>query len=566
MTGSVFPRHGVVKVVVGLGTLVAVLLAIDGMGFTAPLRRALQGNSGPAGLPGSNLEKIYRQLGLDPPTSTLLPSSPEEMVSSVVVDEEDFHLGWPLLSIVADEDDLYDENNGIVANPLNHGRAWERIAYVSYFEDRELVSATRAGIRMHGGATRRVPYRTSYRLYFRDVYGSDPARQSVLFGRFGLAAANLVVRDSSPLMPWANVYAFELGRRVGAIVPRVKPARLRINGEYKGQYLLTEHLHPDGWGFSWFGHRNFSYVGFRGDRKPRSVQAFEELSTWARSDTGPLSIEEAAERLDVELFTAHIFTQVFCGAGDWAQGAAVRDESRAGALWFWVLWDLDNCFLPGRRSNIEKVWERPGLDTVLASRMRDKDLRTVLFRRLLLSPEYRSYFVRRVMDWLNHRVTADFFASLNTYYRYLNSPRSRGGSVWREFAGERAAFLRKEMQERLEAGALHVVSLEAPVAARFVIDGHPEAGGYSGRYFDGELLDLQIEPTEGLALDHWLINGERLDSETVSLAVYEPMTIRPVFVGESDEGARSILDPEFRPDSQGGSRSAPGSSNGKVSS
>ena len=103
------------------------------------------------------------------------------MPSSTVVPPEDVTRGLPLLSIHVDEAELHDPDTGIIANAGGRGRAWERRATVSYYQEGRLRFAGGAGIRIHGGLTRLVASRKSFRLYFRREYGADRLWAGVLF-------------------------------------------------------------------------------------------------------------------------------------------------------------------------------------------------------------------------------------------------------------------------------------------------------------------------------------------------------------------------------------------------
>jgi len=119
----------------------------------------------------------------------------KNMPSSLVISDENFVKGWPLISIVTDDDSLYSPETGIVTNYNGRGQQWERLAYVSYYEDGKLLFATSAGLRLHGGRSRRPPTKeemanrlmlpenarkkkASFRLYFRDDYGMNHIQPS----------------------------------------------------------------------------------------------------------------------------------------------------------------------------------------------------------------------------------------------------------------------------------------------------------------------------------------------------------------------------------------------------
>src|SRR5215210_4770422 len=63
--------------------------------------------------------------------------------------------GLPTISVATEEAGLYDPSHGILAHPQEKGRAWERPAYVSYFKDGQLTEEIPAGLRVHGGISRK---------------------------------------------------------------------------------------------------------------------------------------------------------------------------------------------------------------------------------------------------------------------------------------------------------------------------------------------------------------------------------------------------------------------------
>src|SRR5690606_24556313 len=102
--------------------------------------------------------------------------TPGEMPSTTVLEPQARHSTLPLISVVVDPDDLYDRDSGLIANYDRRGRSGERPAYATYIRDGEIVWATGAGLRVHGGKSRTLPSK-SFRLHFRKIYGQpDLAR------------------------------------------------------------------------------------------------------------------------------------------------------------------------------------------------------------------------------------------------------------------------------------------------------------------------------------------------------------------------------------------------------
>ena len=98
---------------------------------------------------------------------TANPGGAATFPSSQVIDREDIVDGLPLISIVVDKNDLYDQNQGIFANPVGRGKDWEKLSYISYYQNKSLRFASAAGLRIHGGVSRKAE-KKSYRLYFRN--------------------------------------------------------------------------------------------------------------------------------------------------------------------------------------------------------------------------------------------------------------------------------------------------------------------------------------------------------------------------------------------------------------
>ncbi|HET7595791.1 MAG TPA: hypothetical protein VFK15_02585, partial [Burkholderiales bacterium] len=71
----------------------------------------------------------------------------KELASSRAVDMRDVVRGRPLLSMYLPPADL----NDLLAHKMEHGRAWERAADISYYDKGVLRFAGQVGVRIHGG-------------------------------------------------------------------------------------------------------------------------------------------------------------------------------------------------------------------------------------------------------------------------------------------------------------------------------------------------------------------------------------------------------------------------------
>lgn len=87
-------------------------------------------------------------------TATYIKSSRSESVS------------LPVISLVTEHDNLYDEETGIITNYNQRGSEWERPVHVEFFEKNEMVISQDAGIRIFGGSSRSLPQK-SFRITAR---------------------------------------------------------------------------------------------------------------------------------------------------------------------------------------------------------------------------------------------------------------------------------------------------------------------------------------------------------------------------------------------------------------
>ena len=327
--------------------------------------------------------------------------SPATLPSTRIIPGRAVAEGTPLLSLVIERNDLYNPESGILTNFAKRGREWERPGYISYFTEGRLKLATKTGVRLHGGDSRRYSKEKSYRFYFRSGYG-PPALPSSTFFTTG-PASNLTrviahndVRADGDRRLWhlVNPLAYNIAARLGGITPRTQPTRFYLNGEPQGVYVLTEHISPE-FLEARFGHRNFT-IQSPGDPA--------RLLRWA-TRTRPLTMDVAAKVVDIDNLTSWALTILFCGTTDvLSQSPIVRDRTDPNARWFWITWDLDHSFTDRYKSAAEP-WLLDSYRTLLYNR----EGRSRLLTRLLRDDDaYRRYFAQRLSAALNHQLSTGF--------------------------------------------------------------------------------------------------------------------------------------------------------------
>ena len=457
--------------------------------------------------------------------------------SSLAVPTEELAKGWPVISVVVDEKYLFGNKEGIITNDGQKGSEWERLAHVSYFENGNLLFSTGSGLRAHGGRSRGLFNDVkSLRLYFRKEYGAEQLPENLLFNGKADPLKRVVLRISQyrPGDLFLNAMAFDISRKLGAITPETSPARLFLNGEDKGIYFISEHLKKEHWE-NHIGHDHFYFYRDRGKNDHESTQAYEKTLEWAKNKKILMTVEEASKRVDLDNFTNHIISVIFCGTTDWEQGAAVRDYSTPEGRWHWVNWDMDQSFRDfAYESRTENLWEQRAMLLILGdgniSTMR---LRPALFLRLYQeSPEFRSYFVKKMTFALNHLLTDEFLSSRLDHYNAmldkLNWEKRNSLKIMKVFLANRKSFLAEELDKYFNTGKPLSLQVKAANGGNFKVDGRLKADTYNGVYFPGDRVLLSIDPDSSKVFKHWVVNGKKVTTAELELPVERDTKIRLV--------------------------------------
>ncbi len=352
--------------------------------------------------------------------------APAQLPSSINLRPDVIASGLGLMSIVTDEEGLWDGRYGIMANPDERGRSWERAASVTYFVNGGLQFATGAGIRVHGGVSRSMPNK-SLRVYFRQVYGAGSVPSDAIFAGQSFPMDSLVVHNDARGMyegEWRfmNPLGYDIARAVGGLAPRTTPAVLFLNGESLGLYMLTEHLSAD-YISARLGHDDFVLAkGKRTKGKGGSQiehgdgRRYRRLSRWLVDAPAPLQMATVAQKVDLENLTNWFIAILFVGATDPFQGRAVLDTSTPEGKWYWITWDVDHAFRDARET-LDNAWELDLFPSLLDYR---DDPRAVIFSRLgRESPAYRRFFRRRFEHVLSCVLTTAFLEQRVAYYQNI---------------------------------------------------------------------------------------------------------------------------------------------------
>ena len=157
----------------------------------------------------------------------------------------------PSISIVTDNESLFDPKTGIYVNAWGHGYEWERFCSVELLDPKSSNGFNvNAGLRIRGGWSRHNDFpKHAFRLFFRSEYG-DAKLNFPLFGTEGVDQFDKVDLRTAQNYAWSNgqtrntmvreVFSRDSQRDMGQPYTRSRYYHLYLNGMYWGIFQTQE--------------------------------------------------------------------------------------------------------------------------------------------------------------------------------------------------------------------------------------------------------------------------------------------------------------------------------------
>ena len=293
-----------------------------------------------------------------------------------------------ILSLTVDPEDLLDAARGIYvlgdtweqwrnsgdydpdlsawlipANYQNHGRDWERPAYLQIFVQGEEAASAQVGIRIHG-ATTRFYEQKSLNVYTRKEYGTKVISYDLYQGRNTSEASGEPITEYDSFIlrnggqdNVARIREKLIQRMVGRknyIVQAITPCVVFLNGEFWGQYDISEKL-TDDFIHDHFGVLKKNVVLVKNEEIEEGTEedaaALADLREWIRETD--FSSGEAYQRLsdliDLQGLAEYVSTEFYIANWDFGDNnvalwkAREKDPENAWAdgKWRFILFDTE---------------------------------------------------------------------------------------------------------------------------------------------------------------------------------------------------------------------------------
>ena len=307
----------------------------------------------------------------------------------------------PVMSISMKPEDFYEVHMRSSAT----GRSSERSSHMEIFNTKgKRKVSTGFGLRLHGGFSRRGDFKAkkSYRVYFRDVYGSSKLKYNIIPMAGVKNFDKLILRANGNDRAPGGAYIRDqlmrdLHKDMGGLVSSGTWCLLYVNGNNYGVYNLVERMDEE-FMASHTGKGEFDIIKTGNTILSGTRDAWEELGRFIGSTdlSRKENYEELKKRVDIEDFTAYMIVNLWGQNYDWPHNNWYAARKLPDGKWRFMCWDSEWGFRGGpyKPDNDSYAFIDSGGAYGFSTKRK-------MFIALLGNPEYREYYqveVRRHLD------------------------------------------------------------------------------------------------------------------------------------------------------------------------
>lgn len=336
--------------------------------------------------------------------------------------------GLPVFSLCADSLDLFGYYKGILVpgawfspnlvdwtgNYFCKGLEWEKPCNVEFYEQDNTGVNQIAGLRTHGGASRRFQQK-GLKVFAKEEYGKKRFEHVFFPENAPLDSYKHLCLKPFRCSNWMTTgiqdqFAQQVSRTLNMDGLASRQMVLYLNGEYWGIYALEEspderyledHFDVD------LNESNIIkqwYMLEHGDDTP-----WNELFQWV--EEADLSLEEnyhhLCEQIDVDNFIDYQIFELYSGNVDWPKNN-VRCWQHTHGKWRWIFYDGDGCFF--------RDWDvfanATDTSSVTIGNNPSAFQATLFFRKLIDNQTFKTHFTARFHQLLAHSLHYDQISPL----------------------------------------------------------------------------------------------------------------------------------------------------------
>ena len=254
---------------------------------------------------------------------------------------------------------MYDGQNALVANYTQKGDSWERAAHFELFNNNgDLLYGQNAGIRIHGGKTRRAPQK-SLRIYSRDKYYDDYFEYKFIPERDYAGYKNFIVQtlfSSERGIVLNDIIINQLVKSLNTNVMLARPVVLFVNGEYWGLHTIRERT-DEYYLENLYGieHDSINILSNSGEVEEGNNLHYrvlkEYLNTHNLKDNSSFGYVD--NKIDIDGFIDYFIIQSYFDNYDNPYNFEFWSSLDENSKWKWILYDLDAGFRNHKSNTFE---------------------------------------------------------------------------------------------------------------------------------------------------------------------------------------------------------------------
>ncbi|TYQ15440.1 UNVERIFIED_CONTAM: dockerin type I repeat protein [Acetivibrio alkalicellulosi] len=497
----------------------------------------------------------------------------------------------PVISITGNRDSFFDAETGIYVNENyeNRGEEWERSIHLEFFEeDGTLGFSQNAGIRIHGGWSRKYPQK-SFRLYARREYDEKHWFDYDVFpGLKGKGTGEDITRFKRLLLRASgNDIQFSMfrdGLMQGMVshmrvdTQAFRPSVVFLNGEFWGIYNIRERYdnryfqtHYD------LDRDRVAVLDISGGRTEiididegteQDAQDYRDFKNYlGQNDIRQQSTYDYVKtKMDIDNFIDYQISQIYFANTDWPANNVVvwRYNTRNGSYdkdapygldgrWRWAIKDTDFGFGLSYGGQVDHDTLRYA-STDGTGFSANRPWAVFIFKTLLQNDEFRTEFINRYADHLNTAFIPDrvnnMINEMSGNIAHIIPEQVRRWNriedwdeeieILKHFANNRPAYVRQHIINNFRNNGItgtSSINFSTDNSKGFIrvnsIDiientpGITNSSEWTGIYFNGVPVTITAVAKEGYEFERW--EGIVSESDTVTVNPQNNMNIRAVF-------------------------------------
>ena len=424
----------------------------------------------------------------------------------------------PILAVLTNPNNLWDDSTGIYVNYLEEGVKWERRCMTQFFSEDSLSFSLASGVRIQGRSSRVRP-KKSFRLFFRNAYDFDRLNYPLFEGNGPNSFKNIVLRsgyDDDLQMSRGTLIrdplVSSIWAQLGGLTSRGIFSNLYINNQYWGIYNLresiNEHFISDHTGFIDFDLIRYLKDDF--DLKHGSFNNWNLLNTYIKNTDfiSTDNYQEILSKIDFENFL-NLQALIICtGYWSWGWGVSAYKENSISSKWRWTIWDMDRAFTNLTWNGFTFLDDTTGLESP-----------NIIVNRLLDNKDFQNNYINRISDFFN-----DIFKPENIIEKIDSIENIIEGDIqfeaekwdgdtsdWRSnvaeiryFAENRPEIVKQQLNDYFSLQGEGQIILESSEGGRIKINSlYLNNFPWSGKYFKGIPVTIEAIPDPGYFFSGW---------------------------------------------------------------